>query len=165
MRVRYHKDPKKQRINNVVAFWMTRICAPLILLVGLAMAGQRLTVLTSYESATGTIVGAAYDDSGYSHIDAVRVSSKVRFTDATGENHAFDSDFSTTKSDEIGRTVTVRYDPARPGDAVIVDFWDFWFKPVFIVACAVLLWLFGSRARTFVPPGMDPKDVLDDPGR
>jgi hypothetical protein len=160
MRRRYHKSPKAQRINNRIAYVACRIGAPILFLVGAVQMADRFEILTTRDAATGTIVGADYRDPGYSKSGAPLISSKVRFQTADGQEVVFDSGYSTAKSDEIGRTVSVRYDPDRPENAVIVDFLDFWVTPLFVLGIAVMLWFMGSAARSFVPPGMNSEDVL-----
>jgi len=157
---RYHRTPEAQRINNRIAHLACRIAAPIFFLVGAVQAADRFETLTTREAATGTIVGAGNRDPGYSRTGTPLVSSKVRFETADGREVVFDSDFSQAKSDEIGRTVSFRYDPRSPENAVIVDFWDFWATPPIVMALSVLLWFLGTAARGFVPPGMKPEDVL-----
>lgn len=157
---RYHKNPRAQRLNNRIAYVACRIGAPILFLIGAVLAADRYEMLTTREAATGTIIGADYRDPGYSKTRTPLVSSKVRFQTADGREVVFDSIYSTAKSDEVGRTVSVRYDPRLPENAVIVDFWDFWAMPPFVIAMSVLLWFLGTAARTFVPPGLKPEDVL-----
>jgi|OM-RGC.v1.020131148 Protein of unknown function (DUF3592). len=158
--VRYHKSPKAQRLNNKITYVACRIAAPIIFLIGAAMVADRYEKLTTWEFAIGAIIGADHRDPGYSKTQTPLVSSNVRFQTADGREVIFDSTYSTTKSDEVGQTVSVRYDPQRPGNAVIVDFWDFWAQPPIIIALSVLLWFLGTAARTFVPPGLKAEDVL-----
>lgn len=158
--VRYHKNPKAQRINNCVAHVTARLAAPVFLLIGVFQAYDRIETLVTFDKTIGTIVDAEYRDPGYSRSGTTLVSSKVRFKTADGRWVLIESAYSTTKSDEIGRTVAIRYDPTNPESAVIMDFWDFWILPPLMFFCSTVLWILGTHAKNFVPPGMHPKDLI-----
>ncbi len=160
----FHKNARAQRLNNRATYWLTRLVAPITLILGLSMIYERGVALFTFERTEGVIIGARYDDSSYSRLDATRVSSHVRFTDMQGQEHVFFSVYSTAKSDDIGQTVPVLYNPDFPGEAVIPDFWDFYVQPIIISLMSILLWWFGTLARTFVPPTLKPEDVLGPDG-
>jgi hypothetical protein len=130
-------------LDKIARFWKWFLGLGLMSLIGMAgVVGQTLVLMSSGESATGTVLDVK--SGGGRRSAGMPV---VEFRATTGERVQFAGRNPLGRNYHIGQSVPVRYHPERLKDALIDSFESLWLPPVIGGAATVLLLAFGLFLR------------------
>jgi len=107
----------------------------------------RLWQFTSHSAiASGAVVG--HERRNFSRGPAF--CPKVRFSSQSGGEVNFVDPFCGDRSYQINEQVSVYYDPAEPGHALIKRFFEIWFIPIFLTALGALCVVASLKIRRLI---------------
>lgn len=135
---------RKQRLIAGI-FYLIGVPA---LIVGIVFSAESLWGQISQVRTEGRIVGFETYRGPMTSGDGNAEIPVVEFSPSNGDPVRFTAVSETATELRVGDLVPVRYDPNRPGDAVIDEFWNNWLLPLIGLSFGILFSLGGWGVAT-----------------
>ena len=155
----YHTDPKKQKINNLVAFYITRIFSFSFFSFVLISIYQILRNLMTLEMSFGKVTAFETVSIVVGEIfpkDCRKP--KVAFESRNGEFLEFWGDKNCLTGYHDGDKVLVFYDFGSYQDVQVMSISADLVFPLIALGLGLFFWKYGNWAKNYVPPTMRKDD-------